>query len=32
VVSVSEMLENSMNLRTGKRLGFRFMVDEDDAE
>ena len=32
VVSVSEMLENSMNLRTGKRLGFRFQVDQDDAE
>jgi hypothetical protein len=29
-----EMLENSMNLnlRTGKRLGFRFQVDEDDSE
>jgi len=32
VVSVSERLENSMNLRTGKRLGFRFIVDQDDAE
>lgn len=34
VVSVSEMLENSMNLnlRTGKRLGFRFQVDDDDSE
>ena len=34
VVSVSEMLENSLNLnlRTGKRLGFRFQVDSDDAE
>jgi hypothetical protein len=32
VVSVSERLENTMNLRTGKRLGFRFQVDEDDAE
>ena len=34
VVSVSEMLENSANLglRTGKRLGFRFQVDQDDAE
>ena len=32
VVSMSEMLENSMNLRTGKRLGFRFQVDQDDAE
>lgn len=32
VVSVSERLENSMNLRTGKRLGFRFQVDRDDAE
>lgn len=32
VVSVSERLENSMNLRTGKRLGFRFQVDQDDAE
>lgn len=34
VVSVSEMLEDSMslNLRTGKRLGFRFQVDQDDAE
>ena len=31
VVSISEMLENSMNLRTGKRLGFRFQVDQDDA-
>lgn len=31
VVSVSEMLENSMNLRTGKRLGFRFQVDQDDS-
>jgi len=32
VVSVSERLENSMNLRTGKRLGFRFQVDRDDSE
>ncbi|MFA4850958.1 MAG: hypothetical protein WC868_00875 [Bacteroidales bacterium] len=34
VVSVSEMLEDSisLNLRTGKRLGFRFQVDQDDAE
>jgi hypothetical protein len=34
VVSVMEMLENSMNLnlKTGKRLGFRFQVDEDDSE
>ncbi len=32
VVSISEMLENTMNLRTGKRLGFRFQVDQDDAE
>jgi hypothetical protein len=34
VVSVSEMLEDSMNLniRTGKRLGFRFQIDQDDAE
>ena len=34
VVSVSEMLENSLNLnlRTGKRLGFRFQVDRDDSE
>ena len=32
VVSVSEMIENSMNLRTGKRLGFRFIVDGDDTE
>ena len=32
VVSVSEKLENSMNLKTGKRLGFRFQVDQDDAE
>jgi len=32
VVGVSEMLENSMSLRTGKRLGFRFQVDRDDSE
>ena len=32
VVSVSEKFENSMNLKTGKRLGFRFQVDQDDAE
>lgn len=32
VVSVSERLENTMNLRTGKRLGFRFQVDRDDSE
>jgi hypothetical protein len=32
VVSVSEKLENSMNMKTGKRLGFRFQVDQDDAE
>jgi hypothetical protein len=32
VVSLSERLENTMNLRTGKRLGFRFQVDQDDAE
>jgi hypothetical protein len=32
VVSVSERLENSMNMRTGKRLGFRFQVDRDDSE
>jgi len=32
VVSLSEKLENSINLRTGKRLGFRFQVDHDDSE
>jgi len=31
-VSVFEMLENSnnMNIKTGKRLGFKFQVDQDD--
>ncbi|HQH18632.1 MAG TPA: hypothetical protein PKZ43_03685 [Bacteroidales bacterium] len=32
LVSLSEKLENSMNLKTGKRLGFRFQVDHDDSE